>query len=133
MRKIRGPKPRGHGRIAGPPAAPPDNNALKPAFTFERLASGFTLDECDVRERADFAKGLQDRGRLVWAELVQTPHKGLGSEKIAALKVPIPAGVPADEILAFRFGALARFLGFRDGRLCHVVWIDARGRTYDHG
>lgn len=73
---------------------------------------------------------------MTWAEIINTPRQGLGFEKISRLTVSLPDTVPDDkrnQIIAFRFGRLARFLGFRDARVFHVLWIDVSGETYDHG
>lgn len=138
MGKLRKPTPSGSGRLVPPHPAPDDTNTLKPYFSLEHLASDadFDLTRCSQQDRAEFAVALRDRSKLTWAEIISAPRRGLGAEKIATLNVTIPNVVPADkrsQIVAFRFGQLARFLGFRDGRVFHVLWIDPAGKTYDHG
>lgn len=138
MAKPRRPSPEGSGRLAPPHLAADDTNTLKPHFSLEHLApdSDFNMAKCGLHDRAEFALALRDRSQMTWAEIMQAPRKGLGCEKIGTLKVRIPSAVPRDKhdkIVAFRFGQLARFLGFRDGRVFHVLWIDHAGKAYDHG
>ena len=137
MVKPRRPAVTGSGRLAPPHSAADDTNTLKPHFSLEHLVThgDFDLTRCGQQERAEFAVALRDRSRMTWAEIMRAPRQGLGSEKIGDLKVAIPNTVPADKhgrIVAFRFGQLARFLGYRDGRLFHVLWIDPAGKSYDH-
>ncbi|MEO5372870.1 MAG: hypothetical protein H7840_01180 [Alphaproteobacteria bacterium] len=137
MAKPRRPIVTGSGRLAPPHSAADDTNTLKPHFSLEHLAVGddFDLTACNQQGRAEFAVAIRDRSRMTWAEIMRAPRQGLGFEKIGSLNVTIPGTVPADKrgrIVAFRFGQLARFLGYRDGRVFHVLWIDPAGRCYSH-
>ena len=135
MKKVRKPSTTGSGLLAPPHSASDDANTLKPHFSFEHLVPTYNLTPCTVDERSNFALALQLRSSMTWTEIITAPREGLGSEKISSLKVTIPATVPSNKqglIVAFRFGGRARFLGYRDGRVFYVLWIDPKGKTYDH-
>lgn len=111
-----------------------NTNTLHPRFCFHKIQRDYCLNQCSHEQKANFAMGLQRRGSMTWAELIQAPRDGLGQEIIANLNVPRPASVSPDvNILSFRIGGLERMIGYRDGQDFHVIWVDVAGAVYDHG
>lgn len=73
---------------------------------------------------------------MTWVELVSLPHKKLGAEKIPrkAIKKPIPDQITADvSIWSFRVGDAKRMVGYHDGGVFNIVWLDLKLDVYDHG
>jgi hypothetical protein len=137
MGKLRGPKPKGYGKLAAPAPAAVDPNTLHVVFGFRHIVRGYDLSGGDGRAAGNFLDALRIRCSMTWAELRQQSHWGLGSEKIAsAIKVRIPDSIPTDrkdELLCFRFGGdMERFIGFQSGPVFEVVWVDHDGSCYDH-
>ena len=137
MKKLRRPEPSGNGKFSAPHPSSDSSATQKPHFSLEFLVKGFTLTECDKDQRSAFAMALQERASLSWVDIGNSGRKGLGSEKIHSLNVPITDTIMADKrdkIVSFRFGGnKERFLGYRDGRVLYIVWVDPGGRVYDHG
>ena len=65
-----------------------------------------------------------------WLDLKLAPKHGSGCEKVNP-KVAKPRDI-TDEVvfLAFRFHGKCPMVGFRDGRMFHVVWIDRNHEVY---
>lgn len=134
--KPRAPKAVGCGRLGDPRPSADDSNTLRPHFSLEHLESGFDVNCCSREHQAEFAKALADWSRLTWSQIISSNRRGLGAEKISTLNKPYPTCVPADKrdkIISFRFGHLARFIGYRDQRVFYIVWIDPNGELYSHG
>lgn len=106
-----------------------------PVFSLQYLQPGYTLGECDKDEAAAFAKMIGRLSQLTWSEIKTAARHGLGFEKIArnALKAPIPSHITDDvNFIVFRFSGLKPMVGYRDGAVFHVLWLDCKFRLYDH-
>ena len=117
-----------------PSVAPLENpDLLPPIFSFEHMVDGFCVKSCEQEDRAEFALSLHKRGKLSWRELRFSGRHQLGYEKINRLKVPLPPKVTPDvSIIAFRFHEKKPMLGYRDGRIFHILWLDPKFKTYNH-
>lgn len=131
---IRKPAPTQGKNIKVTETARPDINY--PVFCFRYLVRGYDMADCN---EAELAALLQQMGRLsllTWQDVQLAPRHGLGSEKIArtSINAPIPGAVTEDvkAFLAFRFQGLKPFVGFRNGYVFHVLWIDNKFRVYAH-
>ena len=77
---------------------------------------------------------LYEMSQRTWYELIVGSRRATGFEKLArtSIRVGIPASVTEDvEILAIRISQRARFIGFREGRVFHGVWVDPDHRVYN--
>ncbi|EJM22034.1 hypothetical protein PMI21_00216 [Pseudomonas sp. GM18] len=114
-----------------------DNPDLKPPiFSFEYLQQGYCVSDCSAEERGGVLGKLRSLSQLTWQQLRQAPRHGLGYEIIArtSLKAPVPAVVTEDvHLIAFRAIGKAPMVGFRFGRIFHVLWVDRAYTLYDHG
>lgn len=123
-------------RIKPPHPAPGSTNQEKPHFSLVHLQEDFSLRQCRQEEKAAFADTLDRLSKLTWGEIQSSPRYGLGHEAIArdAIKAPIPSVITQEvRILSFRCHGMAPMVGFRDGIVFHVVWLDRKFTLYDHG
>lgn len=130
-------KPKGGTHVKTPPqVSSGSTDKDMPAFCLKYIVDGFCISDCTPKEKAAFADTLRKLGKLPWQQLKQTQHHGLGSEKISreAILLPIPLAITedVDEFIAFRFYDKAPMVGFRDGRIFHVVWVDRSYKVYKH-
>lgn len=92
--------------------------------------------ECNESELAALLQQLGRLSLLSWQEVQLAPRHGLGSEKIArtSIAAPIPPAVTEDVkfFLSLRFQGKKPFVGFRNGYVFHVLWIENRFRVYAH-
>jgi hypothetical protein len=137
MARPKPPTAGGHGRISAPDASPVYTNTLRVVFGFRHIVKQYDLRGGDGNDAGNLIDSLRIRSTMTWAQILQSGRQHLGSEKItAALRVPIPPGVPAakrDALLSFRFGDnMERFIGYRDGATFEIVWIDHAGECYQH-
>ena len=124
------------GRSILPPAHVPDTGTLTPHFAFDEMVVGYCIADCDRDLKAAFADALWSRSKMTWLDITLAPRHGLGSEQIrrGSIKVPIPRTVTedVDHFLAVRFQGLAPMVGYRVGRVFHVLWLDHTFTVYDH-
>ena len=96
----------------------------------------YGLETCKLREKADFADALHKRSQLTWNEIQNAPRHGLGSEKMprSRIQASIPSHVTPDvTFLAFRFSGRKAMVGYRQGHIFYVMWLDRDFTLYDHG
>jgi hypothetical protein len=73
---------------------------------------------------------------MTWLEIKQAPRHGLGAEKIhkGVIRCPIPARVSEDAtLLAIRYNGMHPMIGYRDGRIFHILFMDHTMDLYNHG
>lgn len=110
-------------------------NQEKPIFSLVHLQNGHSLLQCNQQEKAAFADTIFRLSGMTWGEIQKAPRKGLGHETIAhtAIKAPFPDVITPDvSLVAFRCHGLAPMVGFRDGAVFHVVWMDRDFTLYNH-
>lgn len=123
-------------RIKSSPHVSGSTNQARPIFSLVHMQNGYALDGCNQKEKAAFADTLYRLSRLTWREIQTAPRHGLGSEPITrtAIKAGIPAVITINvPIIALRWYGKAPMVGFRDGAVFHVVWLDRDFTLYDHG
>ena len=108
---------------------------LRPHISLEYLQSSHGIEKCDKKEKADLAVRLCQLSTLTWDDIQRAPRHGQGCETIAgtSIKAPVPECVGANKILAFRFSGKKPMVGYRDGRVFHVLWLDSKFKLYSHG
>ena len=78
---------------------------------------------------------LRKLSSLSWRDIRQQERHGLGTEIIdrGSLKAALPAFITEEvRLLAFRAYDLVPMVGYRSGRIFHVVWIDRAFKLYKH-
>ncbi|RMJ55604.1 hypothetical protein IPC1271_20340 [Pseudomonas aeruginosa] len=99
--------------------APTENPELKPPlFSFEFMQADYCVSECTSDERSQVLSKLRTLSQMSWQQIKQAPRHGLGFEII---------GRPSFK------AAIAPMVGYRDGRVFHILWIDRDFTVYDHG
>lgn len=107
-----------------------------PIFSLTHMANNkYGLNNCQQIEKAAFADKLFRLSQVKWVELQGSQKHGLGCEKIKqeSIKTGIPSIITSDtNLIAFRFHGNAPMVGFRDGRIFHIIWLDRDYTLYDH-
>ncbi|MEM9538468.1 MAG: hypothetical protein AAGA60_03040 [Cyanobacteria bacterium P01_E01_bin.42] len=106
-----------------------------PIFSFKYLDRQYSIAQCTKDEKAALIDTLDRLSQLSWRELRQAPKHGLGYEKISrdAIRASIPNSITEDvNFIAFRFCGKAPMVGYRDGAIFHLIWLDRDFSLYDH-
>ena len=119
---------------------PPDNipkstNDKSPLFSLSKIQKSYCLSACKKDEKAAFADQLHHLSRFTWSQIQSSPKLGAGHEKIArdSIKASIPSFVTEDvNFLAFRFMGKAPMVGYRQGEVFFILWIDRDFTLYQH-
>ena len=112
-----------------------DSDLKPPVFSFEYLQAGWCIHDCQQEERSKMLDRLRRISQISWREIRQLDRHAYGTEIIdrEILKVGIPSFLTADvKLLAFRAFDLVAMVGYRKGRIFHVIWIDREFKLYAH-
>lgn len=107
-----------------------------PVFSFAHLVKGYTIKDCELRQKAAIAEKIETLSSLTWRQIMQSGRHELGCEKIS--RKAIRAGMPSivspdvDTFLAFRCSGKAPMVGLRQGAIFFVFWIDHDFTLYKH-
>lgn len=124
------------GRIKSQDSSKGSTQALRPKFSFEKMAISHGIAKCEREEKAALADTLGVLGQMTWAEIMQASRHGSGCEIIDRdiIKAPGKDRITPDcNILAFRFSAMKPMIGYRLDETFYVVWLDRAMNVYDHG
>lgn len=114
----------------------PYQNIHHPVFCFKHLHTKYNLSKCTDKEKKCLIEQIALISQKTWDELVLTQRHGIGCEKIEikSLKANIPVSFTDDvkHLLAFRFDGKKPFVGFRNGFIFHVFFIDRDFTLYNH-
>jgi hypothetical protein len=107
-----------------------------PVFCFKHLHKDYHLNKCDDSEKKCLIDQLILLSSYTWNKLQLSPRHGIGSEKIQinSIRPELPLSFTEDvkNLLAFRFDGKKAFVGFRNGFLFHIFYIDRNFTLYDH-
>jgi hypothetical protein len=134
-RRLKPARPKAGSRIKTPVVELENPQALPPLFSLADMQAGYCVSDCDREHQAGFAVALWERSKMTWLEITLAPRHGLGIEQInrTALKQPIPRKITPDvDFIALRFHGNAPMVGYRDGRIFHILWLDHDLSVYDH-
>ena len=70
-----------------------------------------------------------------WNVINASPRHGQGKEKIPRdrIKAGIPCHVKEDVVFwAVRFAGRAPMVGYQDGAVFHILWLDPKFKLYPH-
>lgn len=123
-------------RVAGIVAPPINTDGEGPAFCFTNTRQGYRISDLDQSSKALLLNRMELLSSLTWRQLKNLRHED-GCEPIPRHRMTpsIPATLgPNDEILSIRVEkhGLFRLVGFRDGRIFRVLWVDPNGTCYPH-
>lgn len=111
-------------------------NGKPPIFSFHLIKKEYGIDACTSDEKSALIDTIYKRSQKTWQELNDAPKKGLGYEKIlhTSIKgVKVPDDIKKETLLAFRFCGRAPMVGYREGQIFHILWLDRNFTLYDHG
>lgn len=123
-------------RIGKPTEAseiPPEQQ--HPIFSLRYLSGDYCLTKCEKDDKAAFASKLHRLSQLPWSQIKMQGRHKLGFEKIErnSIKASIPTHITPDvKFLAFRFSGMKAMVGYREGYIFHVIWLDRNYTLYDH-
>lgn len=111
------------------------SNQSTPIFSL-CFQKGYCLTDCEKDEKVAFAEKLYELSRKTWNEIINSNrHKG-GCEKIKreTINSPIPQHITEDVkfFIAIRFHGLRPMVGYRDGVILHILWLDRNFKLYKH-
>ena len=88
------------------------------------------------KQRQQFLEKWQLRSQMTWRELSQHSRHGLGSEKMPkrSIKAQIPGQFQdVDKFTVFRHEGNLPFVGWKNGSVFYLIWIECQyGELYDH-
>ncbi len=118
------------------PSEPKSTEEQHPIFSLTNMVNDkYGLNNCQQVEKAAFVDTLYKLSRVTWAQINVSGRHGLGIEVIKqeSIKASIPKNITNDtNIIAFRFYGKAPMVGYRDGRVFYVIWLDRNYTLYDH-
>ena len=135
-KKIKAKEANGGPRIKSPSSGSQHDSTQNttPLFCFCGLTGNYCLSKCNGEQKSAFADTIHKLSKLTWAQIATADRHGSGHEKIArgSLRgVTIPADLTEDvDILAFRFCGMMPMLGYRLGRVFHVIALDRNHVAY---
>jgi len=109
-------------------------NNERPIFSLHKLNKDYCISKCEQDQKVAFANTLHSLSQHTWQDIILAARHGSGTEKIARSSIVTSTdSVPEDaEILAVRFWGKAPMVGYRDGRIFHIVWLDRNFTLYPH-
>lgn len=112
-------------------------NELQPVFALSYLHDGpYGLNACDQEHKSAFVDTLRKLSQLTWAQIQNADRHGCGHEKIPreSINAQIPRSITEDvTLLVFRYYGRNPMVGYRDGEVLYILWIDHDFSLYDHG
>ncbi len=106
-----------------------------PVFSLRHLDNKQGLASCNQEQKAALIETIHKLSQLTWNQIYSSNRHASGCEKIArdSIKVPIPQHIPKDaNFIAFRFYGMAPMIGYRDGTVFYILWLDIHFSVYSH-
>ena len=106
-----------------------------PLFSLRYMNKHYSISQCTKDEKAALADTLHQLSQLTWSQIKASPRHGLGYEKIDrnVIKSSIPSHIKDDvNLIAFRFCSMAPMVGYRDGAVFYIIWLDRDFTLYPH-
>lgn len=136
-KKLKSPPHKKGSRIGGPADAIAINyNREPPIFSFRHACKGWQIADCSTEQKASLADTIHLLSSINWQDIYNAPRQGHGSETLSqeVIDATIPTIVTPDTtLIGVRFHNRSRMVGFREGAIFHIVWLDHNMRLYDHG
>ncbi len=106
-----------------------------PLFSLRYINKDYSISKCTKDEKSALVDTLYQLSQLTWNEIKASPRHGLGYEKIdrSAIKSSIPSHITVEiNLIAFRFCGMAPMVGYRDGAIFYIIWLDRDFTLYPH-
>jgi len=108
-----------------------------PVFCLRHLHPNYSLDVCQTEDRERLIERLYQLSKMSWQDIQLTNKHGFGSEKIKreSINPAIPQQISEDVtfFLALRYNGKKPIVGYRNGPIFHLVYIDYNFTVYNHG
>ncbi len=108
-----------------------------PVFCFRHLHQNYSLESCQTEDREKLVERLYQLSKMSWQDIQLSNKHGFGSEKIKrhTIKPSIPKEISEDVdfFLALRYNGKKPIVGYRNGAIFHLVYIDYNFTVYSHG
>lgn len=86
-----------------------------------------------LQKSGTFLEAIHTRSAITWKEINTAPKTGLGWEKGDFIQRNRPTMALGKTLMIFRMqGNQGRIVGFREGRVFNIVWIDSDLSLYRH-
>ena len=107
------------------------------SFSFTKMPDNtkYSIEKLDRLHLVHLIKKLRTLSKMTWADIKRSGRHQLGSEIIDknSLNVKLPAELSEDiKILAFRYYDKRAFVGYRTGKIFHILYIDYDYTLYKH-
>ena len=107
-----------------------------PSFSFNHFSEkGYGIGDCRLDDYGYMIKKLKTLGKSDWNTINNSARHGLGFEKIdkKILNAKLPSDVPEDvKLYAFRYNGKKPMVGYREGDVFHIIFLDIDFSLYDH-
>jgi hypothetical protein len=106
-----------------------------PLFSLRYINKDYSISKCTKDEKSALVDTLHQLSQLTWSQIKASPRHDLGYEKIdrSAIKSSIPSHIKDDvNLIAFRFCGMAPMVGYRDGAIFYIIWLDRDFTLYPH-
>lgn len=108
------------------------------AFSFTKMPkSDYDIEHLNNMHLVALVKKLKILCVLTWGDLKRSGRHALGHEIIdrnSFKKVTVPNDISDDvKFLAFRYNGKNSFIGYRRGKIFHIMYIDHNFTVYNHG
>lgn len=105
-------------------------------FSLEYIQKSHCFSKCTKDEKLSLIELFFERKTMTWREIKDSGRSACGSEKIfwKSIKSSIPAHLKEDTtFLSLRFCGKKPMVGYREGRIFYILWLDRNFDLYDHG
>lgn len=123
------------GHIQSPQTRNESTDKSHPIFSLEGMRRDYDVTDCQKDDQAQFACKLRELSKLTWIEIINAPRHGIGSEKIDINQIRGDGvnHLPEDVVLlSIRFSGEKAMIGYRDGMVFHIIWLDHHFNLYPH-
>lgn len=113
-----------------------DDRHFSCSFTKMPIHSKYSIEKLDKDNLVCLIKQLRTLSQMTWADIKRSSRHKLGTEIINrnSLKEKLPADLSDDiKILAFRYNDKRPFVGYRRGKIFHILYVDHDYTLYNHG
>ena len=113
-----------------------DERHFSCSFTKMPGRSKYSVENLDKDNLVRLIKQLRILSQMTWAEIKRSGRHQLGTEIIKrdSLNVNLPLNLSDDiKLLAFRYYDTRPFVGYRRGKIFHILYVDHDYTLYNHG
>jgi hypothetical protein len=107
-----------------------------PAFSLKYIQKKYSIENMPDDEKISLINRLSILSKMSWGDIKTAPRHGLGQEQIKrdSFNVAIPDfATPDVKFLSLRYNGKKPFVGFRDGKIFYILWVDYNFSVYNHG